>query len=86
VTKGLRPSDSSRVTNPCSDKLLSRDAVLWKASEFAELVELAASDDVKRVGDGEAVADMFVSDEEFLHMEHVDAEDSKGGLVVEASQ
>jgi hypothetical protein len=55
------------VANPGSDEL-SGDAVLWKASKFAKLIELAASDDVKRVWDGEAVADVFVPDVELFHM------------------
>jgi hypothetical protein len=71
------------VANPGSDEL-SGDAVLWKASKFAKLIELAASDDVKRVWDGEAVADVFVPDVELFHMEHVDAKDTAGGFVVEA--
>jgi hypothetical protein len=63
---------------------LTGDAVFWKASELAELIELAASDDVKWVWYREAVADVLVADVVFLHMEHVDTNDAAGGLVVEA--
>jgi hypothetical protein len=80
---GVLTTRASRVTNPGGDELPG-GAMFGKAGKFAKLVELAASDDVERVGDGESVADVLVSDVELFDMEHVDSKDATGSLVVEA--
>jgi hypothetical protein len=67
VEGGVLATRTSRGADPGGDEL-TRDAVFWEASELAELVELAASDDVKWVRDREAVANVLVTNVVFQHL------------------
>ena len=57
--------------------------MVWKSSILAKLVELAALDNVDGVRNRKLVPNMFISDSEFMHMEHVDAKDALNSAVKE---
>jgi len=56
--------------DPCSEEATGK-AMLREAGKFAELVELAAVDDVTYIRHGDTVADVFVADPKFFHVIHV---------------
>jgi hypothetical protein len=70
------------LAHPCSEEL-TRKAGGTQAGKFAEQIELAFLDEVKRIRYREMIMDVLISNSVFFNMMHVDAKDVTHRHVIE---
>jgi hypothetical protein len=73
---------STGFAQPCSEEL-TRKAGGTQAGKFAKQIELAFSDEVKRIWYREMIMDVLISNSVFFNMMHVDAKDATNRRVIE---
>jgi hypothetical protein len=70
------------LAHPCGEEL-TRKAGGTQAGKFAEQIDLAFSDEVKRIRYREMITDVLISNSVFFNMMHVDAKDATNRRVIE---